>query len=155
MNKIKSTLGALLLLLSSQNIDAQDNSFALGLSSPCHGLIALRGIYDFNKTFGIQADIGLFSSIDCRIRKGNMYGYAGIFGVSPWTYALANKTPADLESPAFALDFGIGIESNPGKKGWNFGIEGGLLIPLPLPEEEQDTQAFRIDAYAMYRWAKE
>ncbi len=152
MNKIKSALCALLLACSPQTVKAQDSSFEIGLSSPCHGLLALRGVYDFNDKIGIQADIGLFSSIDFRMRKGNFYGYAGVIGISPWTYALTNQTPAGLESPAFGLDLGVGVETNPNKKGFNFGLEGGLIIPLPFPKGEQDTQAFRVDAFITYKF---
>jgi len=84
-----------------------------------------------------------------RIRQKNIYEYAGIFGISPWTYALTHKTPADAEGPIFGLEAGIGAETNPHGKGWNFGIEGGLVIPIP---KDSNTGAFRIDGYGMYKF---
>lgn len=149
----KSLLSALALaglsLFSSPKVQA-DSFLSVGLSSPSHGLLALRGVYDFNENVGVQADLGIgFSSIDVRLRKGNFYGYAGVIGISPWLYALANKTPAQADGPVFGADLGVGFEINPREEGWNFGIEGGLILPIP---PQPDTGVFRIDANLMYRF---
>lgn len=141
----KKTLVTLATLCALNNPVSADPQFALGLSSPCHGLLALRGVYDFNKDFGIQADLGIgFISIDARIRKGNLYGYIGGIGISPWIYPLAQ---GPVTGPTFGIDLGVGAETNTNKKGLSFGIEGGLVLPIPPVE---NTGAFRVDINAMY-----
>lgn len=131
---------------------AEDNSsFGLGISSPCHGLIAARGVYDFNNYLGVQADIGLvFTSADVRYKKKifdwmDTYGYLGGITISPWIYPM---TSAKSDGPTSGVDLGAGFEIG-GKKGLSFGIEGGFIIPIPA---EKGTGAFRIDANLMNRF---
>lgn len=151
---MKKTLSAIALgfaLAAAPVPKVKADSLALGLSSPCHGLLALRGVYDFNDKIGVQADLGVgFTSIDFRYKKKlsdfvNMYGYAGVIGISPWIYALV-QSPVD--GPVFGLDFGGGFELG-GKKGLAFGIEGGFVLPIP---PEPNTQFFRVDVNLMYRF---
>ena len=150
---MRKTLAALtvgLALVTAAVPKAKADSFAIGLSSPCHGLLAVRGVYDFNDKFGIQADLGIgFTSIDFRIKRKvndsvNFYGYAGAIGISPWMYLL----PQEPEGAQFGIDLGAGVELGR-KKGLSIGIEGGLIIPIP---PEPDTQAFRVDLNLMYRF---
>jgi hypothetical protein len=159
MRKIIPTLLTLIALNSNlsalppQNPDLERSAFSIGVSAPCHGLVALRGVYEFNDRAGIQADIGFgFTSIDGRYQKRitpwvNAYGYAGFIGISPWMYRLNNLRP---EGAAFAAEAGVGMEFG-GTKGLSLGIEGGLILPIP---PEPNTGAFRVDANIMYRIPK-
>ena len=155
----KSRLCALALaglsLFSAPKMEA-DSFLGIGLSAPCHGLLAARGVYDFNEHFGIQADLGLISGIDLRYKKpaktplgtlNGTYLYLGVVGIPPWTYALVQNSNPD--GPAFGIDLGAGIETNIDKTGFSFGIEGGLVFPIP---PEPDTGAFRVDLNLMYRF---
>jgi hypothetical protein len=130
-----------------------NGSMGIGISSPCHGLLALRFVWDMIANFGLQADIGIgFTGIDLRWtpqsfnNNADLYGYAGAIGISPWLYLLG--TP---EGANFALDLGAGAECK--FKLWDakfsVGIEGGLVFPLP---PEPNTQFFRIDLNLMYRF---
>ena len=142
-------LGFALATAAVPKVEA-DSFLAVGLSSPCHGLLAVRGVYDFNENVGVQADLGIgFSSIDFRLRKGNFYGYAGVIGISPWLYGLAQTSSSAATGPIFGVDLGVGAETNT-KEGWSFGIEGGLIFPIP---PQPDTGVFRIDANVMYRFS--
>lgn len=156
-----------------------DPQFYLGLSAPCHGLLALRVEYQFDNTFGVQSDLGLISGIDFRAGisdpyltdpithkktnikiPGDFYIYAGALGISPWTYLLADKSQAD--GPTIAVDVGVGVKeqlSLPAYKnkkwGWNktdfyLGVEGGLVLPIP---SDPDTMAFRIDVNGTWKIA--
>ena len=126
-----------------------DTTLAVGLSSPCHGLLALRAVLDWEHV-GLQADLGIgFTSIDFRYKKRlndfiNLYAYAGAIGISPWMYAVA-QGPAD--GPVFGLDLGGGFEIGR-KKGLSLGVEGGLIIPIPA---DPDSGVFRVDVNLMYR----
>jgi hypothetical protein len=144
-------MGVMLATAPVPTVSADPNAnarVAVGLSSPCHGLLALRGIYDFNDYFGIEGELGIgFSGVGARIRKGNLYGYAGVMGISPWMYLLPQASSST--GPAFGLDLGVGIESNSHNTGLSVGIEGGLVIPIP---PESNTQAFRVDVNLMYRF---
>ncbi len=127
-------------------------SLSIGLSSPCHGLLALRGVYDFNDKIGVQADFGIgFSGIDFRYKPFDsmkwLYGYAGVLGVSPWMYALAQSQGQAVDGPVVAAEVGAGIELG-GRSGLTFGIEGGLVLPIPT---EPNTGFFRFDLNLMYK----
>lgn len=160
MNGLKRTLAALTMAgaLGSQvhalppAKDIVGPSLALGLSSPCHGLLALRGVYEFNDKVGIQSDIGFgFSGIDFRLGKKtvpwlNTYGYVGVMGISPWIYLLNTAEP---DGATFAAELGAGVEFGRRRQGFVFGIEGGLVLPIP---PEPNTMAFRIDLDLTYRF---
>ncbi len=139
---------------SNSTSNDSGSSVSVGLSSPCHGLLALRGVYDFNNNFGVQADLGVgVSGIDLRYKKRlfdslDVYGYAGVIGISPWIPAYPYDLSQSANGPAFGADIGGGIEIG-GRKGFLFGIEGGLV--LPIPSQQDNTQAFRVDLNLMYR----
>lgn len=148
----KSTLAALAMgiALATAPVPVKaETTLALGLSSPCHGLLALRGVLDWEHV-GIQADLGIgFTSLDFRYKKKlsnfiDAYGYIGAIGVSPWIYALAQ---GPVDGPVFGLDLGGGLETSR-KKGLSCGIEGGLVLPIP---PEPNTGAFRFDVNLMYK----
>lgn len=126
-----------------------DTTLAVGLSSPCHGLLALRGVLDWEHV-GIQADLGIgFTSLDFRYKKGlsdfvNVYGYAGAIGISPWMYLL----PQEPDGAQFGVELGAGFEMGR-KKGLSFGVEGGFIIPIPA---DPDSGVFRFDANLVYRF---
>jgi len=126
-----------------------DATLAVGLSSPCHGLLALRGVLDWEH-IGVQTDIGIgFTSLDFRYKKRlndfvNLYAYAGAIGISPWMYLL----PQEPDGAQFGAEFGAGFELGR-KKGLSFGIEGGLIIPIPT---DPDSGVFRVDANLVYRF---
>jgi len=131
----------------------QDSQLAIGLSSPCHGLLALRGVYDFNNSFGIQADLGIgFSGVDLRYKVKTMlpnsYIYAGAVGISPWIYLMTPNATAT--GATFMVEAGAGFEL-PSWNGFSLGIEGGLGVPIP---PDPNTQFFRIDANLMYHFPK-
>jgi hypothetical protein len=134
------------------NQEIQGPSLALGLSSPSHGVLALRGVYEFNDHVGIQADIGIgLTGVDFRYGERrapwiNTYGYIGFIGVSPWIYLLNNSKP---NGPIFAAEAGAGLEMGRRIQGLSFGIEGGLVLPIP---SVPDTGAFRVDLNLTYRF---
>jgi len=150
---MKRTLAALAmgiaLVTAPIPVKAEPTTLSIGVSSPCHGLLALREVLEWGH-MGIQADVGIgFTSIDFRYKKKlshsvNVYGYAGVIGVSPWIYALAHGS---ADEPFFGLDLGGGVEVGR-KKGLSLGIEGGLIIPIP---SELDSGFFRVDVNLMYR----
>ncbi len=151
---MKKTLGALAMGLALATapvpkIKAEESTLSLGLSSPSHGLVALRGVWDWNDNFGVQADVGIFSGVDLRYKKKlfnwvDIYGYGGIIGISPWMYALRES----VDGPFFGLDIGAGFETGR-ERGIFGGVEGGLI--LPIPSQQESTQPFRLDINLMYK----
>ena len=150
----KSRLCALALaglsLFSAPKMEA-DSFLGIGLSAPCHGLLAARGVYDFNNSLGIQADLGIgFSGVDLRYKVKTMlpnsYVYAGAVGISPWIYLMTPNATAT--GATFMVEAGVGFEL-PSWNGFSLGLEGGLGIPIP---PDPNTQFFRIDANVMYHF---
>jgi hypothetical protein len=149
---VKKALTAITLafeLATTPVVKADPPTLAVGISSPCHGLLALRGVYDFNDKVGVQADIGIgFSGIDIRLKEKiiglDTYLYAGIIGLSPWMYLL----PQASSSSAVGLELGVGFELG-GKTGFAWGLEGGPVLPIL---SQSDTQFFRVDLNLMYRF---
>jgi hypothetical protein len=150
MNKTLAAL-ALGLALATAPIPRvkADTTLSVGLSSPCHGLIALRGVLE-GEHVGVQTDIGaVFTSVDFRYKERlsdfvNLYGYAGAIGISPWMYAL----PGSFEGSVFGLEFGAGFEIGR-KKGLSLGIEGGFILPI---QSDPNSGVFRADLNLMYRF---
>lgn len=108
--------------------------------------------YRFNKTFGVQADIGLlgFMGIDITANVKSFgeildgYIFAGAMTISPLIYLLNTQVP---DGPTFSVEVGAGLRLNLDHKKFSLGLEGGFEIPIPpVP----DTGAFRIDLYSMW-----
>ena len=122
-----------------------DATLSLGLSSSYHSLIALRGVLE-GEHLGIQTNVGIgLTSLDFRYKDKlsdfvNIYSYFGTIGIYPLIHSFN-------QDPVFGLELGGGLEIG-GKKGLSLGVEGGLIMPIPI---DSYSRAFRVDLNLMYR----
>jgi hypothetical protein len=150
---MKRTLAALALGLALATAPIPrvkaDTTLSLGVSSPCYGLLAFKGVLE-GEHLGIQTEIGkVITSLDLRYKTElsdafNLYNFAGVIGISPWRYDYPKDSSKGL---VFGLELGAGFEFGR-KKGLSLGIEGGFIIPIPI---DQNSRAFRFDFNLMYR----
>jgi hypothetical protein len=152
MRKTLTAIGLSIALATAPVPEAKADppTLAVGISSPYHGFLTLRGVYDFNERVGVQAEIGIdFSGIDIRLKNKlrglDTYLYAGFIGPSPWMYLLPQ---AFSSNSTVGLELGVGFEIG-NKTGFAWGLEGGSVSQFP---SQSNTKLFRVDFNLMYRF---